>query len=164
MITKSNKVNKDKVQCEICKKSFVNQYLKTHIVNVHNHTCDICKDTFKSKDKLKHHNVQAHSQVENKSHTKTVNENYVLGNMTNSFPCKQCNIKFQTKIDQLKHNEKAHIHDNWPDSGSKRDISMIKTSSVSEPKKKKAAEEDEMKERSENMDKKILDKRKKRRI
>ena len=39
---------------------------------------------------------------------------------------------------RLEHNEKLHIHDNWPDSGSKRDMSMIKTSSVLEPKKKKS--------------------------
>ena len=38
---------------------------------------------------------------------------------------------------------------------------MIKTTSVSEPKKKKTANALEMKERSDNMDRKILEKRKK---
>ena len=64
-------------------------------------------------------------------------------------------------MDRLDHNKTKHIHDNWPDSGSKRDLSMIKTSSISEPKKKKTAYELEMKERSDNMDSKILEKRKK---
>ena len=39
-------------------------------------------------------------------------------------------------MDLLKHKEINHIHDSWPDSGSKRDSSMIKTSSLLEPKKK----------------------------
>ena len=161
IITKSSKVNKDKVQCNSSKKFFGNQYLKTHMVKMHNHTCVACKDTFKSKENLNHHKSQAHSQVENKAQTKTVKEEVVIRNLRNSYTFKQCNIKFQTKMELFAHNEKTHIHDNWPDSGSKQDFSMVKTSSVSEPKKKKAAEEEVMMERSNNMDKKILDKRKK---
>ena len=38
---------------------------------------------------------------------------------------------------------------------------MVRTSSVAEPKKKKIAEQEEMIERSNIMDKKVLDKRKK---
>ena len=76
------------------------------------------------------------------------------------FKCEHCNINFKTKQEVFEHREKSHIHDNWPESGSKRDVSMVKTSSVSEPKKKTAAEEEEMKFRSEQMDRKVLEKRK----
>ena len=75
--------------------------------------------------------------------------------------CKQCNVSFKANMELIEHNEKVHIHDNWPDSGSKRDVSMVKTSSVSEPKRKKQAEEDDMIERSRNMDMKIEEKKKK---
>ena len=43
------------------------------------------------------------------------------------------------------HITKTNIHDNWPDSGSKRDVSLVKTSSMLKPKKKKAVHETEMK-------------------
>ena len=79
----------------------------------------------------------------------------------NEFYCIKCNLQFKTNLDRLDHNKTKHIHDNWPDSGSKRDLSMIKTSSISEPKKKKTAYELEMKERSDHMDSKILEKKKK---
>ena len=81
--------------------------------------------------------------------------------MNKCLTCKQCNVNFNTNRELNEHNEKIHIHDNWPDSGSKRDVSMIKTSSVVEPKRKKAAEDEDMIERSKNMDRKIEEKRKK---
>ena len=70
-------------------------------------------------------------------------------------------MKCTTNLELIEHKGKTHIDDNWPDSGSKRDLSMMKSSIVHEPKKKRAAEEDEMKERSKNMDRKIIEKRKK---
>ena len=73
--------------------------------------------------------------------------------------CEHCNIEFKRNQELLRHTENLHIHDNWPNSGSKRTVCMVNTSSVTEPKKKKAAEEEEMKERSDQMDKIILDKR-----
>ena len=79
----------------------------------------------------------------------------------NQFNCEVCQSTFDSQQKLKKHINEQHIHDNWPDSGSKRDMSMIKTSSISEPKKKKTAYDQEMKERSDNMDKKILEKRKK---
>ena len=69
-------------------------------------------------------------------------------------------MKFVTNLELIEHQGKTHIDDNWPDSGSKRDVSMVKSSSVHEPKKKRAAENDEMRERSNNMDRKIMEKRK----
>ena len=37
---------------------------------------------------------------------------------------KQCNIDFKANKELSEHIEKVHIHDNWPESGSKRDLSM----------------------------------------
>ena len=63
--------------------------------------------------------------------------------------CEQCSISFKTYRELSEHNENVHIHGNWPDSGSKRDLSMVKTSSVSEPKRKKAAEEEDTRKKKE---------------
>ena len=81
--------------------------------------------------------------------------------MLNEHICKQCKTIFQENLELLEHIKNKHIYDTWPDSGSKRDVSMIKTSSIHEPRKKKTAEEEDMHERSRNMDRKILEKRKK---
>ena len=47
-------------------------------------------------------------------------------NLSKDHICKQCSRNFKTKMELNENNEKVHIHDNWPDSGSKRDASMIK--------------------------------------
>ena len=77
-----------------------------------------------------------------------------------SFNCQHCNFNFNTNKDLTQHNKDNHIPDTWPDSGTKRTVSMVKTSSESEPKRKRPADEEDMKERSDMMDKKILEKRK----
>ena len=68
------------------------------------------------------------------------------------------------------HKEKSHINDPTEEEmiGFKRDVSLIKTSSISEPSKKKKIlenptinEEIVLKQRSDQMDQKILEKRKK---
>ena len=66
------------------------------------------------------------------------------------------------------HKEKRHIndHSDYDMIGSKRDVTLVKTSSISEPPKKILEEKTqdevrEMKERSEQMDLKILEKRRK---
>ena len=167
-----NSINKEK--------SFGKRYIRTHVEKMHNNICDVCNNIFKSADKLKEHKSQIHKhtpklvfkdttnkvlvqpkQVQLEDSVKTHEEKTSPIHMAQAHECKQCNVSFTTKVELYEHNEKLHIHDTWPDSGSKRDVSLIKTSSVSEPKRKKAAEEDDMIERSRNMDRKIEEKRKK---
>ena len=167
LITKCNSPNKDRSHCEICDKSFGAGYIKTHIIKMHKPTCNICDKIFECLSDLIKHKTETHSkaaieiikEVTEPKASKT--DSNAAFNHENIFNCKQCNIQFKTNMECLEHNEKLHIQDNWPDSGSKRDMSLIKTSSISEPKKKKVASEIEMKERSDNMDRKILEKRKK---
>ena len=172
LMKKSSIVIKDRTKCTDCEKSFGNRYLKTHMVKMHNNTCNICNTTFESVVKLNNHMMQTHRQniipnVKNSTKPpivlKVQKEKGVINtvNMVNKHMCKQCNNSFNANLELIEHNKNVHIHDTWPDSGSKRDLSMVKTSSVSEPKKKKAAEEQDMIERSNNMDRKILEKRKK---
>ena len=175
-----NSINKDRIKCTECEKSFEKRYIRTHVEKMHNNICDVCNNIFKSAYKLKEHKFQIHKhtpklvfkdttnkvlvqpkQVQLEDSVKTHEEKTSPIHMAQAHECKQCNVSFTTKVELYEHNEKLHIHDTWPDSGSKRDVSLIKTSSVSEPKRKKAAEEDDMIERSRNMDRKIEEKRKK---
>ena len=167
LITKCNNQNKDRTNCEICDKSFGTGYIKTHMKKMHEPTCNICDQKFECFKTLLKHKTDTHSQaamdiIKEVTQTKmSKTESVKPFNDEKEFHCKQCKIQFKNNQESLEHKEKTHIHDTWPDSGSKRDMSLIKTSSISEPKKKKSASELEMKERSDNMDRKILEKRKK---
>ena len=182
-IMKNSTINiTDRVQCLDCEKSFGKGYIKTHMVKMHKNKCSLCKKTFQKVYDLKNHEKNVHNKSENDIH-KNAKQSEIsitpkkvfnpgsekeansqnLKNL-NRFSCIQCNIKFNTNMELSEHITKSHIHDNWPDSGSKRDASLVKTSSMVEPKKKKAAHETEMKERSDMMDKKILEKRKREEI
>ena len=48
-IKKSNGINKDRVQCTDCEKSFGKRYIKTHMVKIHMNSCDICRNIYKLK-------------------------------------------------------------------------------------------------------------------
>ena len=117
---------------------------------------NIFDKSFKTQSDMKNHRQLTHSQaaidivqdVQNSSSTRKL--------LDIAFICNHCKMQFKTNIFLLEHKENKHMDDNWPDSGSKQDVSMVKTYSLSEPKKKQAADEDEMRERSNNMDKKIL--------
>ena len=164
IMTKINKTNRDRIQCTKCEKSFWKVYIKTHVAKMHDSSCYICEKRFDSIDELKLHKTDIHSQAANDIVKEVTQEEDISNSLfhnNNEFTCKECNLQFKTNLKRLEHNENRHIQDNWPDSGTKRDLSMIKTTSVSEPKKKKTANELEMKERSDNMDRKILEKRKK---
>ena len=95
-----------------------------------------------SVDALKIHKTETHSQAAIdivKEVTQEKEESNVWENLeikANEFDCIQCNLQFKTNLDRLDHKKTKHINDNWPDSGSKKDLSMIKTSSISKPKKK----------------------------
>ena len=177
MIQPLNTTNKDRIKCTVCEKSFGKRYIKTHVEKMHNNSCNFSKNTFDSAVKFKKHEAKSHGHavtpfIKYSTETKVVlNPKQVLAeekgteklsakHISNNYMCKQCNVSFKANMELIEHNEKVHIHDNWPDSGSKRDVSMVKTSSVSEPKRKKQAEEDDMIERSRNMDMKIEEKRK----
>ena len=167
LVTKIINASKDRIQCTKCDKPFGKAYIKTHIAKMHDSRCNICDKKFEGVDALKIHKTETHSQaaidivkeVTQEKEESNVGENLEI--KANEFYCIKCNLQFKTNLDRLDHNKTKHIHDNWLDSGSKRDLSMIKTSSISEPKKKKTAYELEMNERSDNMDSKILEKRKK---
>ena len=138
---------------------------------MHNKTYNIGNKAFENRDRLRNHKPQLHKEAEipvvksifkepigSKQQEEKVQmrQNMLL----NKHMCKECNISFKANLELIEHNKNMLIHDTWPDSGSKRDVSMIKTSSVHEPRKKKVAEEEDMLERSKNMDRKILEKRK----
>ena len=159
-IMKNAKINTaERVKCTDCQKSFGKGYIKTHMVKMHKNSSSICNKTFKKVYELKVHKDNSHSQadieiIKDIKQTKVPvtpvksdilasdqgPQNKKVTNHQLSYSCKQCNLGFETNMEVIKHNEKTHIPDNWPDSGSKRDVSMVKTSSVVEPKKKKAAE------------------------
>ena len=147
-----NSICSDRIKCTECFKSLGKRYLKTHVEKIH---------------KAKGHNIVSNiilSDSQSKTEQVQVEINKVSEQpiiLPKKHICEQCSISFKTYKELSEHNENIHIHGNWPDSGSKRDLSMVKTSSVYEPKRKKAADEEEMIERSKNMDRKIQEKRKK---
>ena len=67
-----------------------------------------------------------------------------MPDLQNNVKCDQCDMEIKNNTELVKHNEEKHIHDTWPNSGTKRDSSMVKISSMSEPKKKKIAGESDM--------------------
>ena len=167
-VMKKEKISNERVPCNECDKSFGKRYIDTHREKMHNLRCNICDIKFVGGIKLKSHMTEAHSKAAIEITKEVIEDNQdptVLKpkniDLQRSFNCSQCSVGFKEKIELFEHNENVHIHDNWPDSGSKRTVSMVKTSSILEPKKKKAAEDSEMKTRSDEMDRKVLEKRKK---
>ena len=167
-VKKEKNMDRQKQVCPHCEKQFVKSYLKTHIEKMHCVQCNICENKFKNDSDMKTHRELNHSQtainivkdVLNTRQDVTKIKTVTPSEKQDVFICNHCDMKFVTNLELIEHKGKNHIDDNWPDSGSKRDVSMVKSSSVHEPKKKRAAEDDEMRERSENMDRKIMEKRK----
>ena len=77
---------------------------------------------------------------------KNASEHNQNSQLENNVKCDQCDKEVKNNTELVKHNVEKHIHDTWPNSCTKRDSSMVKTSSISEPKKKKIAGECERKE------------------
>ena len=157
-------IRNERVHCPECDKSVGKLYFNTHNTKMHTQ-CNICQEKFTSVKEMTKHKGLKQSKAAIKISNEEVKKKDIV-KMTNpwkecletEFKCEHCDIKFKTKQEMFEHRGKNHIYDNWPESGSKRDVSMVKTSSMSEPKKKKLAEEEEMKLRSEQMDRKIIEK------
>ena len=166
IIKKERPSRPERTACPDCEKPFTKGYIKTHMERMHIVKCDICEKSFKTQSDMKNHRKLTHSQaaidiVQDVLNTKKEADSRTLLGVV--FIGSHCKNHFKTNMLLIAHKEKEHIDDNWPDSGSKRTVSMVKTSSMSEPKKKRTADEDEMRERSNNMDRKILEKRKEKR-
>ena len=142
------------------------------MLKMHNINFSVCNKSFENRENLQNHKSQTHKEAEIpvlknifklQMSSKPQEEKIEIKqtNMLNKHICKQCKTSFRENLELLEHIKNKHIHDTWPDSGSKRDVSMIKTSSIHEPRKKKTAEEEDMHERSRHMDRKILEKQKK---
>ena len=99
-------------KCEICGKTLSAQYLKVHILTVHNqegnnvHSCQICKKNFKEKYALNKHIKRVHIQKKQskcKNCGKSFYQNYLKLHISTvhegarKFECKHCNTKFSQK-------------------------------------------------------------------
>ena len=149
-------------------------YLKTHMQNQHP-DCNICKESFLTKSDLKDHTAKIHSSSSIRIVKEVLKEEKALKSLAKPFQekslnCDLCTFSAFSERYLWMHREKSHINDHaqYEMIGSKRDVTLVKTSSVSEPPKKKKFFEEitqeeakEIKERSKQMDLKILEKRRK---
>ena len=162
----------DKVTCDKCKKSFNKSYLRTHIQNQHPR-CNICSETFITKIYLKEHTANKHTSVSIKILKEVGKDKQGKKGLSKPFQsktltCDICSFTSYSERYLWMHKEKSHINDptNNEMIGAKRDLTLVKTSSISEPFKKKRVlvkrteeEEKELKQRSNKMDEQILEKR-----
>ena len=165
--------NNDKVNCDKCQKPVNKSYLKTHIQNQHP-CCKICNEIFLTKIALKEHTVSRHSSASIKIIKEVLKEEKASKELSKPFQdkilaCDICSFTAYSERYLWMHKEKRHINDptNEEMIGAKRDITLVKTSSISEPLRKKKiiekktqAEEIELKDRSDHMDAKIQEEKK----
>ena len=149
----------DKVKCTVCDKPYSKAYLKIHTKKA---TCTECKICFRTKNGLEGHNRKVHEnsainliktiisegkkkndKIEDghKTHPEDEKANMVRRQTLDeeSFRCNACYVVFSSEKELLLHNDKTHIHDDWRivAVSSKRNIDLVKSSSVTEPSKKK---------------------------
>ena len=155
----------DKVTCDKCKKLINKSYLKTHIQNQHP-KCNICSETFVTKISLKEHNANKHSSVSIKilkevGKDKQGNRSLYKPFQSKTLTCDVCSFTSYSERYLWMHKEKSHVNDPTDEEmiGAKRDVTLVKTSSISEPVKKKRAlktstegEEKDPKQRSNKID------------
>ena len=164
--------NTDKVTCERCRKPVNKSYMKTHIQNQHP-SCNICSENFLTKIALKEHTVNKHSSASIKIVKEVLKEERTNNDQSkpfegNRYDCDICSFTAYSKKYLWMHKEKSHINDPTYEAmiGSKRDVTLVKTSSISEPFRKKKnidkkSQEEviELKNISNKMDQNILEKR-----
>ena len=149
-----------KVVCPVCNKVFAKEAtLKTHMKShVICHKCDMC---FKKESELKKHEDSVHIS-DSKS------ENALTEDKSNI--CEDCGHIAKTRKALMVHKEKEHIEDSWLAS-TKREQNMMTSEKESnntktqEPhlkrvKKTDTESEEELKKVSDDMDEKVLKKRK----
>ena len=135
--------NNDKVNCDKCQKPVNKSYLKTHIQNQHP-GCNICSETFLTKNSLKEHTVNKHSSASLKIVKEVLKEERAKKDLSKPFQeerleCDICSFTAYSERYLWMHKEKRHINDPTDAEmiGSKRDVTLVKTSSISEPQRKK---------------------------
>ena len=122
--------NNDKTNCRKCKKPVNKSYLKTHMLRQHPE-CNLCKESFLIKSDLKDHMVNIHSNASIKV-VKEVIEDNTQTLETKSLKCDNCDFTAYSDRYLWLHKEKHHIEDptDYEMIGSKRDLTLVKTSSI----------------------------------
>ena len=149
-----------KVACSICRKMFAKEatlkiHMKTHII------CHKCGKGFKEECELKNHKVLVHN-------SKPYCKDAMTEDIINT--CEDCGHTAQTRKSLMVHKENNHIEDSWL-INTKRNQDMMnseqehKSTKTEEPNLKKSKKNDteseaQLKQLSDNMDKKVLQKRK----
>ena len=147
----------DKFNCIQCGKAISNRYyLKVHMTKFHPE-CKDCRKAFLNQNTLDTHNIKVHqetsiqivkdvlemeSDVDGTSTEAKIRVNEEANLLRRQFQteelfnCNICGVNISNEKELLLHNEQFHIQDNWR-TNTKRDISMVKTSSINEPNPKK---------------------------
>ena len=133
----------DKVKCKKCQKMVNKSYLKTHVQNQHP-DCKICRESFITKSELKDHNRKKHSSpsikiVKEVPEKQNSSQGVSKPFQSECFKCDICSFTAYSKRYLWMHKEKSHKNDPTEEEmiGNKRYVELVKTSSISEPSKKK---------------------------
>ena len=163
---KDKRENMDSIKCNICKNIFHDsKTLYAHMLKKHSEPeaqnrrtepppkpktagiegqtkCSLCGILCLTKKQLEIHNETSHTEIKDVS-----------------LSCEYCKQKFENARNLVIHKDALHIHDIWFQ-GTKRDASMVVGNNVEEPNPKKGTNSDILKERSEMMELKIIEKKK----